>query len=94
MKTGYNIAGAALIAASGLAGIAMSSSAAQAGPIVPRGHYCLWYAEGGTDCSFTSYQQCQATTSGIAAECYGNTARDDAEDSRTFGWSPHRAGRY
>jgi hypothetical protein len=44
--------------------------AAKAGPIVPPGHDCLEYAKGGTDCSFTSYAQCEATASGIAAECY------------------------
>ena len=32
---------------------------------------------GGSDCSFTSYAECLATASGIYAECYGKTARDD-----------------
>jgi len=32
-----------------------ATGAAKAGPIVPPGHDCLEYAEGGTDCSFTSY---------------------------------------
>jgi hypothetical protein len=67
----------ALLAFSGFAGVALSTSAADAGPIVPQGRYCLEYAEGGTDCGFTSYNQCQATASGIAAECYGDTVRDD-----------------
>jgi hypothetical protein len=49
---------------------ALSSPAAEAGPIVPRGHACLQYDQGGTDCGFTSYAQCQATASGIGAECY------------------------
>ena len=44
------------------------------------GHYCLSYDEGGTDCSFTSYSQCLATASGIGAECYGKTFRNDAAD--------------
>jgi len=70
--------------------VGLSPSVAEAGPIVPHGHYCLWYDYGGTDCSFTSYQQCEATASGLAGECYGNTARDDAEDARTFGWGAHR----
>jgi Protein of unknown function (DUF3551) len=73
-----------LLAFSGLAGVALSASAADAGPIVPRGHYCLDYAEGGTDCGFTSYSQCLATASGIAAECYGDIARDDAKIGRSF----------
>lgn len=84
----------ALFALAALAGVALSPSAAEAGPIVPPGHYCLSYAVGGTDCSFTSYQQCQATASGQAAECYGKTARDDAEDSPVFGWSTHRHAHY
>ena len=85
---------AALFALSALAGIGLSPSAAEAGPIVAHGHYCLSYAYGGTDCSFTSYQQCEATASGQAAECYGTTARDDAEDAPTFGWSAHRHGHH
>ncbi len=56
-----------------------ATGAAKAGPIVPPGHDCLEYAEGGTDCSFTSYAQCEATASGIAAECYASVARDDAQ---------------
>jgi Protein of unknown function (DUF3551) len=74
----------ALLAFSGLAGVTLSTSAADAGPIVPPGHYCLDYAEGGTDCGFTTYNQCLATASGIAAECYGDTPRDDAEVGRSF----------
>jgi hypothetical protein len=50
------------------------------GPIVPRGHYCLTFGHGGSDCSFTSYQQCLETVSGIDAECYGKTAIDDSND--------------
>jgi Protein of unknown function (DUF3551) len=90
MNTGRSTAIAALFALSALAGIGLSSTAAEAGPIVPSGHYCLLYDEGGTDCGFTTYQQCEATASGIAAECYGNTTRDDAEDANGFGWSLHR----
>jgi hypothetical protein len=37
----------------------------------------MQYDLGGTDCSFTSYAQCEATASGEAAVCYGNTVRDD-----------------
>ena len=29
---------------------------AKAGPIVPPGHDCIQYDEGGTDCSFTTYR--------------------------------------
>ena len=52
---------------------------ANAGPIVPPGHDCLEYAKGGTDCSFTSYAQCEATASGIAAECYAPSPYPDDE---------------
>jgi hypothetical protein len=54
-----------------------ATGAANAGPIVPPGHDCLEYAKGGTDCSFTSYAQCEATASGLAAECYAPATRDD-----------------
>jgi uncharacterized protein DUF3551 len=68
------------VSATALSALALSGSAATAGPIVPPGHYCISYDEGGTDCSFTSYAQCLETASGIAAECYGKTARDDEND--------------
>jgi uncharacterized protein DUF3551 len=87
MKTIQKVAMASTIAFSALAFVTLTASTAQAGPIVPRGHYCLSYDEGGTDCSFTSYAQCQATASGMAAECYGKTVRDDENDS------PQTAGR-
>ncbi|MCK1277400.1 DUF3551 domain-containing protein [Bradyrhizobium sp. 61] len=69
-----------LVSATALSALALSGSAATAGPIVPPGHYCISYDEGGTDCSFTSYAQCLETASGIAAECYGKTAGDDEND--------------
>jgi Protein of unknown function (DUF3551) len=94
MNTTRSTAIAALFALSALAGIGLSSTAAEAGPIVPSRHYCLSYDEGGTDCGFTTYQQCEATASGIAAECYGNTTRDDAQDPHGFGWSAHRHAHY
>ena len=77
MRTIQNIAIASTIAFSTLVFIPMTASTAQAGPIVPSGHYCLYYAEGGSDCSFTSYDECLATASGEAAECYGKTISDD-----------------
>jgi hypothetical protein len=81
MRTIQKVAIASTIAFSALAIFPMTASTAQAGPIVPLGHYCLSYDLGGTDCSFTSYAQCQATASGLAAECYGKTARDDEHES-------------
>jgi hypothetical protein len=55
-------------------------SSVYAGPNVPRGHYCLSYDTGGSDCSFTNYSQCLTTASGIDGECYGKTVRDDDYD--------------
>jgi hypothetical protein len=63
---------------------------AKAGPITLREYYCLSDSEVGTDCSFTSYAQCETTASGIGAECYGNSFRDD-EGFRNQG---PRAGEY
>ena len=37
--------------------------------IVPPGDDRIQYDEGGTDRSFTTYSQCEATASGLAAEC-------------------------
>jgi hypothetical protein len=76
---------AALIAFAAVAFVGLSSPAAKAGPIVPYGHACLEYDEGGTDCSFMSYGQCLETASGIGAECDGATARDDTNDRRAYG---------
>ena len=81
MKTIYKMPIASAVALSALAFVTMTGSTAQAGPIVPPGHYCMLYALGGTDCSFTSYAQCLATASGLAAECYGKTIRDDEDDA-------------
>ena len=46
--------------------------AAKAGPIITKGYDCLEHAEGGTDCSFTSYAQYEA-----AAEYYRSTVLED-----------------
>jgi uncharacterized protein DUF3551 len=61
---------------------AMAGSSAEAGPIVPPGHYCMTWDIGGSDCSFTSYAQCQATAAGLDAECYGETLRDEEHSQR------------
>jgi len=75
MKTISMTAIALVVALSAVAFDAMED--AKAGPVAPRGHACIQYAEGGTDCSFTSYAQCEATASGLAAECYGSAVPDD-----------------
>lgn len=80
MKAIRNIAIASTIAFSTLVFASVTASVAEAGPIDPPGHYCLSYDQGGTDCSFTSYSQCLATASGLGAECYGKTFRDDEAD--------------
>ena len=80
VRTIQKVAIASIFAFSPLAFFSMMASTAQAGPIVPLGHYCLAYDLGGTDCSFTSYAQCQATASGLAAVCYGKTVRDEQHD--------------
>jgi hypothetical protein len=77
MKTVHKLATASAVAFSALAFVALAGSAAQAGPITSAGKYCLQYAYGGTDCSFTSYAQCKATAAGEAAGCYGDGVRDD-----------------
>jgi hypothetical protein len=84
MKTISMIAITSAFALSALAFTA-APEAATAGPIVAPGRYCLTYDTGGSDCSFTSYAQCQATASGIDGECYGDTLRDD-QASRNRGW--------
>ena len=78
MRMIQKLAIASTIALPALAFAAMTPAAAQTAPVVPSGHYCLSYDEGGSDCNFTSYEQCLATANGLAAECYGNTIYDNA----------------
>jgi len=70
------------------AGVAMAVSAAtllvmvepaSAAPQRAAVNYCLSYGEGGTDCSFTSKAQCEATASGLMAECYRNVYGKEGE---------------
>ena len=85
MKTVHKLVTASAVAFSAFAFVALAGSAAQAGPITPPGRYCLQYDEGGTDCGFTSYAQCEATASGQGAECYGDTVRDDRRAAHETG---------
>lgn|SRR5689334_12311014 len=57
------------VACGAIATTALASEPAQAANAWG-GSYCLSYREGGTDCSFTSLAQCQASASGIDAGCY------------------------
>ena len=59
-------------AAIGALALFASDVPAAASPATTAGampHYCLYYSEGGTDCSFVSLAQCNATASGIRAGC-------------------------
>ena len=56
--------------------IAVNSAAQR--PVV---NYCLSYH--GNDCSFTTMAQCQATASGLGAECYRN---EFGKDGETLHW--------
>ena len=60
----------AVLAASGLAAL----SAVPAKAVGTRYPFCLQGDEypGLSYCTFTSYEQCQATASGLAAECLAN----------------------
>jgi hypothetical protein len=67
----YKTAAAAAIAVSAATLLVMAepASAARHRPAV---NYCMSYDQGATDCSFTSYAQCQASASGRQAECFRN----------------------
>lgn len=78
MKTISTMAIAATIAFSAVA-FAATPETAKRGPITPSEHYCLSY-EAGTDCSFTSYAQCEVTASGIGGSCIHQGAGDRTAD--------------
>jgi uncharacterized protein DUF3551 len=77
MKAIQKLMMASAVALSTSAFVTIAGSPAAAAPNVPPGHYCMAWTLGGSDCSFTSYAQCEETASGVAAECYGKTVRDD-----------------
>jgi hypothetical protein len=77
MKTITIMAVAAAIAFSAVS-FAATPDAAKKGQTSP-GHYCLSY-EAGSDCSFTSLEQCQATASGIGGNCVHQDAGGRAGD--------------
>jgi hypothetical protein len=91
MKAIHELVMISAIAFSTFALVEMSGSAAHAGPIVPPGHYCMTFDTGGSDCSFTSYPECLATASGIDAECFGKTVRDDENGQNQGRYSYARA---
>ena len=57
------------VACAGIAAAALAGEPARAANAWG-GSFCIGYREGGTDCSFTSLAQCQASASGIDAGCY------------------------
>jgi hypothetical protein len=69
--------------------IATEGSAAAASPGPQRESYCLVLGEGGTDCSFISYEQCQASASGRNASCYAALPAND-ETAFARGGRPRR----
>jgi Protein of unknown function (DUF3551) len=81
MTTIHRIITASAAAFSMLGLVTLAGPSAQAETMARLGTYCLYYGEGGTDCSFTSYAQCEATASGQNAECYGPAAQAPGGDS-------------
>ena len=84
MKALHRTLTASAVAFSAFAFIALAAPCARAQPM-RSGTYCLSYGEGGTDCSFTSYAQCEATASGLTAECFGPTVQDPRRHPRSAG---------
>ena len=84
MNTLHRWMTASAIAFSAVAFVALAAPSAEAQPM-RSDTYCLQYGQGGTDCSFTSYAQCEATASGITAECYGPPAQGMHSDPRSAG---------
>jgi hypothetical protein len=76
------MAAAAAIAVSA-ATLLMIAEPATAAPQRAAVNYCLAYGEGGTDCSFASKAQCEASASGLMAECYRN---DLGKEGETLQW--------
>lgn len=74
-------AGAAMAVSA--ATLLMIAEPASAAPHRAAVNYCLQYGEGGTDCSFASKAQCEATASGLLAECYRN---DFGKEGETLQW--------
>ena len=46
------------------------------------GPWCSYYVQGGRNCGFYSYQQCQANISGIGGSCAPNPAYATPSNSR------------
>jgi hypothetical protein len=57
--------------------VVLDSSSAVAAAAQRPETYCLGLGEGGTDCSFTSFAQCQASGSGRSATCFRDPSGND-----------------
>jgi hypothetical protein len=69
-----------------LAFIALDSSAVVVAAAQQPETYCMALGEGGTDCGFTSFAQCQSSASGRNAVCFrGPSANDEASFSGANG---------
>ena len=82
MTTFHRMITASAVMFSTLALVTLTAPSVQARTIAHPATYCLSYGEGGTDCSFTSYAQCEATASGQTAECYGPGAVEPGSNRR------------
>jgi hypothetical protein len=68
MKSSYSVICASFAALAAMSVAASTPAAAREYP------YCIkrWGEAGRGDCRFTSFRQCQATSSGINADCFTN----------------------
>ena len=82
----FAVVGVVLVSTGALASEPAGASGSQ-------GSYCLKeYAQGEKDCSFTSLAQCNATASGLDAECYAVEPQAAAEESGARTLYPAGAG--
>jgi hypothetical protein len=88
MRTIFAIAvvSAALASTAALASEPVSASGSQ-------GTYCLKeFAQGEKDCSFKSLAECNATASGLDAECYAAEPQTTVRESGAYALHPRGAG--
>ena len=79
MKSIYGLAAVSAIAFAALTLNTAPGFAATVHEAHPGKAYCLTYRGDDSDCSFATLQQCQASASGIQAECVVNVfKRDDS----------------
>ena len=77
-----------ILAVAAVAGVsALASGSAAARSAYP---YCMTSQAFGTDCSYPSYEACQATANGLGYDCIANPAA--AYDTRPYG-EPRRSWR-